>query len=179
MCVFFTTIELFLYFIVFRAGNRSFTAIKQNILIPAKKLLQRIEIPAWETVGAFQRFQKDGFQQVYPYVGVGLIHSEYGCMCILKTISFQIKQNKHQHALRIFKYMVFVLSKRTNTLFACKGVMCTVIFPLYLKMGIESMETLKRKSCLGLKLQFIAIKRSVSLSLHNGGKSKLFYDNNL
>ena len=82
----------FLQVIVCRTGDGALTAIKQNILIPVKQFFQRIEITAWETVRGFQNFQKDGFQQMYPYVGLKLTHCEHGRLSFLKTISFQIKK---------------------------------------------------------------------------------------
>jgi hypothetical protein len=55
---------------------------------------------------------------MYPKISLWLIHPEHGCLRFLQTIIFQVIQDKYRHGLHIFKYLVFVYARWTDTLFA-------------------------------------------------------------
>ena len=175
VCVFFTAVVLFLYLIIQWTGNGTFTAIKQNILTLFKKFLQRFKVSTRKTFTCLQSFQQNLLQKMYPQICLWLTHPKHGCLRFLQTIVFQIIQDIHEHTLRIFKHLVFVHSRRTNSLFPSYGIASNILVPLNLKIEEELIKTGQRKSSCGLELSAIAPKISIGLSLHNGAQSKQFY----
>jgi len=175
VCVFFTTVVLFLHLIIRWAGNGTLTAINEKILTFIEKFLKRFKVPAWQAFTGFECFQKNLLQKMYPKVSLRLIHPKHCCLSFLQTIVFQVKQNENKHGLTIFKHLVFVYSLGAYTLFASYGIPSNVLVPLNLKIEEKLIKTGQRETCCGLKLRFIALKILICLSLHNGVQSKQFY----
>ena len=88
---------------------------------------------------------------------------------------FSDKKVKNKHALRVFKHLVFVNSRRTQTLLSGYSISSDILVPLNLKIDEKPIKTGKRKTCGGQKLRFMALEILIGLSLHNGTQSKQFY----